>query len=272
MGYLLELKDCLKVPLDMSSIIPENLIEKSNEALETLELWEGNSKRSLDKFFTIKKTNDDYITLSGDLSKARRIGSKMKSGSLTVRGNAGLYVGEGMMGGKLLVEGDVGAWLGSRMVGGEISVSGDAGDFVGSSYRGSREGMKGGRIIVQGNAGDEIGCWMRGGMIRIRGNAGSFPGIHMIDGVIMIEGDCCGRAGAEMTGGKIIIQRKIDSKLSSFQTSTIKKKVKIEGTKIEGPFYLFEGDVNEQGSGKLYINKVHNTHLKWCEELIGEID
>jgi formylmethanofuran dehydrogenase subunit C len=132
--------------------------------------------------------------------------------------------------------------------------------------------MKGGRIIVHGNAGDEIGCWMRGGIIRIQGNAGSFPGIHMIDGVIMVEGDCCGRAGAEMTGGKIIIQGMINSKLSSFQTSTIKKKVKIEGTKIEGPFYLFEGDVNEQGSGKLYINKAHNIHLSWCEEFIGEIE
>ncbi len=158
------------------------------------------------------------------------------------------------------------------MTGGEIIVEGNAGDFVGSSYRGSREGMSGGFIQIKGNAGDEVGCWMRGGTIWIDGDVGSFPGIHMRDGCVVIGGNCRGRAGAEMTGGKVIIRGKIPQVLPSFQTSEIKKKVKVEENKIEGPFYVFTGDVNEGNGGKLYINKDQNPYLSWCEELMGEVE
>ena len=132
--------------------------------------------------------------------------------------------------------------------------------------------MRGGVIRIKGSAGDEVGCWMRGGLIWIEGNVGCFPGIHMVDGVIFVGGNCHGRIGAEMVGGKIIIQGEVPSILPSFQTSDIKKKVKVEGSPIQGPFYVFEGDVNEGGTGKIYINKERNPHLRWCEKLIGEMD
>lgn len=273
MGLILELRRSLKVPLDMSPITPDNLIGKPLEEIYRLELWEGNRKTPLEKLFELEIVKgEEDLTIIGDLNKARRIGFEMRSGKIRVKGDPGLYVGEAMQGGEITVEGDAGAWLGSMMAGGEIRVEGDAGDFVGSSYRGSREGMEGGTIRIKGDAGDEVGCWMKGGLIWIDGDVGCFPGIHMIGGVIFIGGNCHGRVGAEMVGGKIIIQGEVPSILSSFQTSDIKKKVKVEGSPIQGPFYVFEGDVNEGGTGKIYINKERNPHLEWCEKLIGEID
>ncbi len=272
MGLTLELKRALEVPLDMSLVTPGSLLGKPIETVGALHLWMGNRKKRLDELFKVEENREDSITLLGDLSKARRIGFNMESGLITVKGDSGLNLGEGMSGGNIKVEGNADAWLGSRMSSGEIVVEGDAGDFVGSSYRGSREGMKGGHIVVKGNAGDEVGCWMRGGTIRIEGDVGCFPGIHMIDGAVVVGGDCSGRAGAQMTGGKVIVLGKVPSVLSSFQTSDVKKKVKVEGEPIDGPFYLFEGDVNEGGSGKLYIGKARNPHIGWCEALIGEVD
>jgi hypothetical protein len=44
--------------------------------------------------------------------------------------------------------------------------------------------------------------------------------------------------------------------------------VRIDGEKLAGPFYLFIGDIAEEGEGKLYISKASNTHLKFYENLI----
>ncbi|MBS7644932.1 formylmethanofuran dehydrogenase subunit C [Candidatus Bathyarchaeota archaeon] len=272
MGLILELKRDLRVPIDMSPVAPDNLDGKPLDEIRGLMLWEGNRRIPLGEVFDMEKVDGGGLTILGDLSKARRLGYMMRSGEIKVRGNAGLYVGEAMRGGMITVEGDAGAWLGSRMAGGEIVVEGDAGDFVGSSYRGSREGMRKGIIKVKGDAGDEVGCWMRGGLIWIEGNVGCFPGIHMIDGTIFIGGDCQGRAGAEMLGGRIIIQGRVSTVLPSFRTSDLKGKVKVDDTPIQGPFYVFEGDLNEDGSGRLYVNKGRNPHLSWCEKLIGEVD
>jgi formylmethanofuran dehydrogenase subunit C len=272
MGYLLELKESLNVPLDASPLIPGTLLMKTKEEIEMIELWKGNRKIRVNEIFTIKEDQNNSITFVGDLRKTRRIGFKMDSGLLTVKGDAGLYVGEEMQGGKIVVEGNVGTYLGSRLSDGEIIIEGNAGDFVGASYRGSKEGMSGGSIRVKGNAGDEVGCWMQGGTIRIEGSCGWFPGIHMINGGIVIGGNCNGRPGAGMTGGKVIILGSVSQILPSFQTSEVKKKVKVEGNPIEGPFYLFEGDINEGGKGKLYINKTQNPHFSWCETLMGEVE
>ncbi|MEM2123493.1 MAG: formylmethanofuran dehydrogenase subunit C [Candidatus Bathyarchaeia archaeon] len=272
MGLTLELKKSLRVPLDMSPITPDNLYGRRLDEVYELELWEGNRKVPLKDIFEVEEVNGGDLNIIGDLSKARRIGYLMKSGRIRIKGDAGLYLGEAMRGGEIMVEGDAGAWLGSRMSGGEITVEGNAGDFVGSSYRGSREGMRRGVIKIRGDAGDEVGCWMRGGLIWIKGDAGCFPGIHMVDGTIFIEGNCHGRIGAEMLGGKVIVQGHVPTLLPSFRTSDLKNKVKVDDASIQGPFYVFEGDLNEDGSGKLYINKERNPHLSWCEKLVGEVD
>ena len=128
--------------------------------------------------------------------------------------------------------------------------------------------MKGGTIIVHGNAGTEIGCWMRNGTIRIKGSSGIFPGMHMSNGTIYIEKDCSGRAGAQMTGGKVIVEGYLPTILPSFNVEEVRERVKVGEEKITGPFYVFTGDLNENGSGKLFVNRTKNPHLKWCEEYL----
>lgn len=128
--------------------------------------------------------------------------------------------------------------------------------------------MGGGTIIIHGDAGNEVGCFMRKGLIKIYGNIGQFAGIHMKNGTILIKGNSQGRVGAGMLGGKIIVCGHVPSILPTFTIDDIKSSVKINGEKIEGPFYRFLGDLAEDGNGKLFISQRQNTHLKPYERLL----
>ena len=37
---------------------------------------------------------------------------------------------------------------------------------------------------------------------------------------------------------------------------------------VAGPFYVFLGDLAEHGTGKLFISKAVNTHLKFYEKYL----
>jgi formylmethanofuran dehydrogenase subunit C len=270
---VLELKTVPKVPVEASIISPDSLVGKSKKEIESLEVWRGNKKIPLKDLFRVKgealnELKDSLIRIIGDLSKFRKIGYRMSTGSLSIVGNAGMYLGEEMRGGSIFVEGNVGSWLGMNMKGGLIEVKGNAGDYVGSAYRGKNVGMKGGKIIIHGNVGNEVGCWMKDGLIRIDGNAGMFPGLHMIGGTILINGDCLGRAGAQMKGGKIVILGRMESILPSFNISGISEKTSVGEEKIQGPFYVFEGDLTEEGKGKIFLSIAKNQNLKFFEKFI----
>lgn len=273
---ILTLKKELNVPIDGSIISPINLAGKTIEEIKNLELWKGNKKVKINEVFHVEgkysnKEEELTIRLIGDFSKARGLGFKMNKGTLIIDGNAGLRLGEKMSGGLIKVNGNAGSWLGSEMNGGTIEVEGDAGDFVGAGYRGGRKGMKGGKIIIKGSCGAEAGAWMSNGIIKIYGNAGIFPGIHMKGGTIFIKGNCEGRAGAEMKDGKIVILGYLPQVLPSFDIEEIKGSVKIEEEKISGPFYLFIGDINEEGMGKLYVSINSNPQLKFLEKFIESV-
>jgi formylmethanofuran dehydrogenase subunit C len=268
----LTLKVALRVPLDVSVISPDNFIGKSLEEIKTLNVWEGNHKARLDDFFevegeTTSNIEDLTILLRGNGSKFRKLGKAMSNGKIIVDGLAGLYLGEEMSGGTITVNGEAGSWCGTRMKGGLIEVKGNAGDYVGASYRGSTEGMKGGVIIIHGNAGNEVGAWMQNGLIKIFGDVGQFAGIHLQNGTIYILGNSEGRVGAQMKNGKIIILGSVPTILPSFSFEEIRDKVKAGEEKVGGPFYVFSGDIVENGDGRLFISMKNNPHLKFFEKL-----
>ena len=270
---ILDLKRPLSVPTVAEVISPDILFEKSLEEMGTLKVWEGNRQVSLGDMFTIKgetggPASELCVVVRGDVRKVRRLGYRMKSGSLKVEGHAGMYVGEEMCGGSISVKGNAGSWLGSKMTGGTIEVYGDAGDHVGAAYRGSRNGMKGGQIVVHGSAGVETGCWMRDGIIRIKRNAGMFPGIHMCGGIVLVEGDCDGRAGAGITGGRVIICGRMENVLPSFAIEEIRDRVRVGDERIEGPFYVFQGDVGGTATGRVFVSVTRNPQLKSCEKYL----
>ncbi|MEM3696884.1 MAG: formylmethanofuran dehydrogenase subunit C [Candidatus Bathyarchaeia archaeon] len=262
-------------PIIAECINPDIFHGKTTKEIEELKIWEGNKQKTLRELFKVEETRTEnpqekeIITIKGDVSKVRRIGASMKSGEIIIHGDVGMHLGEEMKEGKITVHGNVGGWAGSMMKGGTIEIHGDASDYLGAPYRGSSEGMRGGKIVVYGNVGNETGAYMRNGLIKIYGNAGQFLGLRMRDGTIFVEKDSGGRAGACMKGGKIVVGGFLESILPTFTIDSIKEKVKIEeGETVAGPFYLFLGDLVENGEGKLYVSREKNPHLNHYERLL----
>ena len=264
-----------RFPVTAECINPDVFQGKTREEIEELKIWEGKKQKKLGEIFKVEESKaenfseKEAITIKGDVSKVRRIGVGMKSGEITIHGNVGMHLGEEMKHGKITVHGNVSGWAGSMMKGGTIEIHGNAGDYLSAPYRGSSEGMHGGKIIVYGNVGNEAGAHIRKGIIKIYGNVGQFAGLRMHDGTIYVQKDSEGRVGACMTGGKIVVGGFLESVLPTFTVDSVKEKVKIEeGETVEGPFYLFLGDLVENGNGKLYVFKEKNPHLNHYEKLL----
>lgn len=261
------------VPVDAGNIRPDSFKAKTVEEIKSLRIWEGNRRRVVDDLFHIEyeddpSSEDTTIRIVGDLTKLKKIGAKMSFGHILVEGNVGMRLGEDMRGGVITVKGNADSWVGTMMKEGRIEVMGNVGDYVGAAYRGSTEGMRGGIIAVHGDAGSEVGCFMRKGLIKVQGNIGSFAGMHMRDGIILIEGDSDGRLGAEMRGGKIVVLGHVPSILPTFTVKSIRKRTKAGPERISGPFYMFEGDLAENGEGRLYVAQPKNPHLRVYERYL----
>ena len=266
-------KYLFRVPVVAECINPDLFAEKSTKEIAKTQVWEGNRKRTLAELFKIDHETSSpsekvTIKICGDVSRVRKIGTKMSTGEIVIDGDCGMHLGEEMRGGVITVSGNADSWTGSMMKNGTIEIKGNAGDYIGAPYRGSTHGMSGGTIIIHGNAGNEVGCYMRNGLIKIDGNVGQFAGIHMRDGTIYVKGDSEGRAGAEMLKGKIIVSGYIPSILPTFTIDTISPSAKVNGEKIDGPFYRFIGDLAENGDGRLFVSKIKNPHLGQFEEYL----
>ena len=258
------------VPIQAPCITPENFAGKTVKELASLPLTEGNRNLTLGDLFKIEETKQETpnIIINGECSKVKRVGQCMKSGEIVINGNIGMHTGEKMLGGKIVINGNAGGWTGSEMRKGIIEIHGDGGDYMASPYRGNDAGMKGGLITVDGNVGTDVGCYLKGGIIKIKGSAGMFLGYHMSDGAIYVEQDCDVRAGACMHSGKIIVGGKLEV-LPSFTIEGIKPKVKVDSTQtVQGPFYVFLGDLSEHGTGKIFASKLNNPAMKFYEKYL----
>jgi formylmethanofuran dehydrogenase subunit C len=262
----------LTFPVSAECVTPDNLQGKTADEIAALPIYEGNKQKKLGNIFKIEQIADgtSSITINGDASEVRRVGSGMTQGEIIVNGNIGMHLGEKMKGGKITVNGNAGQWAGSEMKGGSIEIHGDASDYLASPYRGSDTGMKGGKIVVDGNVGSDSASYMKGGVIKIRGDSGPFLGFRMSEGAIHVEKRCATRAGANMSGGKIIISGQIDEPMPTFTIDGIKPKVKLDDAEtIQGPFYVFIGDLAESNTGgKLFISRVNNPDLKQYERFL----
>ena len=264
-------KKFFEVPVQAASISPDVFKGKDAGEIANLPVTEGNRNLKLGDLFEIHEDNLEtpYITINGDAGKVKRIGQGMKAGEILINGDAGMHTGEKMVGGKITINGNIGGWSGNDMKGGLIEVHGDAGDYLASPYRGTSTGMKGGLITVDGKVGSDSGCYLHGGILKIKGGAGRFLGYHMSDGAILVDKDVDTRAGACMTGGKIVITGAIPEVMPTFTIDSVKPKVKIDDTQsVAGPFYVFLGDLAEQGKGKLFVSKINNPQLKTYEKYL----
>ena len=252
-----------EVPVTATCISPDVFEGKSAAEIAQLPIYEGNREKKLCNLFKIEDTeNTQCITINGDVSKVKRIGMEMQTGEIIINGNSGMHLGEKMEGGKIVVNGNAECWTASAMKGGVMEIHGNADDYLASPYRGTNVGMRGGEITIDGTVGSDAACYMKGGVIRIKGDAGPYLGYHMIEGTIHVAKDCKTRVGTLMTGGKIIVSGYLEELMPTFTVDNIKAKVKIDANeKAKGPFYVFEGDMSEQGKGKIFVSQAANPHL-----------
>lgn len=259
------------VPVQAACISPDVFQGKTISQIADLPLTEGNIQLTLCDLFKIEETPDktSNITINGDVSNVKRIGQDMKTGEIIINSNVGMHTGAKMTGGKITINGNANGWTGSQMKGGIIEIHGDGGDYLASPYRGSDIGMRGGLIIVDGNVGTDSACYMRGGVIKIKGSAGRFLGFHMLKGTIYVEKECAYRLAPCMAGGKIVIAGALEEIMPTFTINNIKQKVKIDDTlTAQGPFYMFLGDLAENGRGKVFVSKVNNPQLSIYEKFL----
>ncbi len=263
----------LRLPVDGGAISPDNFAGRTIEEIERLPLLVGNRERVLGELFEVSgvpadEAAEQEIVVIGDTRSFRWIGRRMSGGMIRLDGDAGFNLGEEMRGGAITVRGNVEDWLGCSMSGGHIEVFGNAGNQVGASYRGRGKGMAGGTILIHGDAGFEVGSWMEGGLIHVEGGVGQFAGVHMGGGEILIGGDSEGRLGANMRDGKIVLLGRIPQILPSFTFEEVRDRATAGGKAFKGRFYLFRGDLTEDGNGRLFVSAEANPHLKFYEKYL----
>ena len=204
MTLQLTYNDAASVPLEVEGVLPEHCRDRSLDEIRGLPVLHGNRPATFGDFFQVAgDPSDERLVWEGNLSGVHWIGTRMASGEILVRGNAGRHVGSEMRGGTIRVEGNAGDWVGGEMKGGSIAVLGDAGHLVGAAYRGSPRGMTGGSIFVHGRAGNEVGHTMRRGLIAIGGDVGDLLGFNMLAGSILVMGAAGIRPGAGMRRGTL---------------------------------------------------------------------
>jgi formylmethanofuran dehydrogenase subunit C len=199
------LKKNLTQRLDVSLLTPDVLAEKSAKDIATTLLWYGKLQIRADEAFDITGDDANNITFKNSCEKLDYIGSQMKSGSITIEGNAGNHLGFQMRNGDITLNGNALDFAASGMAKGTLTINGDVGDFLGGAIIGERKGMRGGLVIVKGNAGDRVGDQMRRGIILIEGNVGQYCASRMLAGTIGVLGNVGEYIGFGMRRGTLLL-------------------------------------------------------------------
>ena len=207
----LTLKSSPTLPIDVDSVLPENIIDTNATKIGDQPVWCGKQQLPLRDFFDIGGSLADDLTIqwrgcsgSNGLAHVNRIGQDMTTGKMLIHGDAGLQTGWRMQGGHIEVHGNTDDYLGAEMTGGSIVVSGDAGNHAGSRFNGEKIGMNRGQIFIQGSAGNGLGQGMRRGTIVVGKHAGELVGWNMLAGTIICLQGCGAHPGAGMKRGTII--------------------------------------------------------------------
>jgi len=199
------LKETLHQRVDLSPLTPDFLKGKSPAEISAIELACGNRRLRVGELFALSGDDACALVIKNSSSKLDRIGQAMNSGSITVHGDAGAYLGFAMKNGAITVHGNVGAYAASAMINGLLHIRGNADDFLAAAIPGERHGMKGGMVIVTGNVGDRTGDHMRRGQVLIEGNTGDFCASRMLAGTIAVLGTAARFAGLGMKRGALLL-------------------------------------------------------------------
>jgi formylmethanofuran dehydrogenase subunit C len=200
------LKQAPLYSINCSSLTANHLAGKTADEIYAMPINYGNSTTKVGELFEISGVDTNHILFKNTSNKLDYIGSNMKSGKITVEGNAGAYLGFNLKNGEIHCRGNTEAFAACNMVNGLLHIDGNTGDFLGAGSEGLRKGMRGGTVIVKGNAGNRVGDQMRRGLILIEGNAGDYCGSRMIAGTICILGTLGKYTAFNMHRGTLLLK------------------------------------------------------------------
>ena len=82
------------IPIEADIITPDQLAGKTPLQIAKLPIQHGNAQVPLGEFFhAAGDATDQQISIEGDCSRVKLIGALMKSGRITIHGNAGMHLG-----------------------------------------------------------------------------------------------------------------------------------------------------------------------------------
>ena len=115
----LALKSSLTLPIDVDSILPENVVSESLAQIGDRQVWCGRAQQPIRDFFDISGSAREDATIewrgcsdNAGLTRVNRIGYQMTSGTMLIRGDAGLHTGWQMQGGRIEIQGNADDLLG----------------------------------------------------------------------------------------------------------------------------------------------------------------
>ena len=205
-------------PVDVGSLIPDQLAGMNVGQINRLKLAHGKNSISVAQMFSVTGTDTANIQIRRSSEKLLYIGKGMSYGNIEVSGDAGDFAGHGMRSGAIKIHGNAGSWVGSDMHGGLMEIYGNVGDYLGAGMPGHMHGMSNGHIYVTGNAGDRVGDRMRRGTIIICGDTGSFCGSRMQAGTIVALDKTGEYPGWNMKRGTIVLARKPPHMAATFMS------------------------------------------------------
>lgn len=154
-NLIFTLKSNVKHPVDCRVLTPDNLKGKTLDEIKGLHL--GTQHRVVDVFDIVGEAAD-HLVFKQAKPQLHHIGYQMKSGQITIEGDAGDFIGAAMQGGVLICKGNVGERAGDVMRRGMLLIEGNAGEYCASS-------MRAGTLGVLGKTGARLGYGMKRGTL-----------------------------------------------------------------------------------------------------------
>ncbi|CAN5885692.1 protein glxC [soil metagenome] len=134
--------------------------------------------------------------------------------TITIRGNAGYFIGGLGDGPDITVEGFVGWSVGENLMSGTIRVRGNASECAAATAHG-------GMVIVEGDASSRAGISLKGGTLAVGGNVGHMSAFMAQAGTILVGGDAGEALGDSLYETVIYVGGKIRSLGSDAQVEEL---------------------------------------------------
>ncbi|HEY0562274.1 MAG TPA: formylmethanofuran dehydrogenase subunit C [Methylophilus sp.] len=150
------LKANITVPIDCSRLTPNGLAALTPSEIEHLVLTP--TKYTVSDVFALTGEDAQQMVFKNAKPHLHHIGHSMSTGSITIEGDCGDFLGSQMQGGTLICKGNAGERAGDKMRRGLLLIEGNVGEYCGAS-------MIAGTIGVLGNVGARLGYGMRRGTL-----------------------------------------------------------------------------------------------------------